>query len=227
MKVSAFPLGSQQDCNFLLEGDGAVPGGNGPAGVLKIANPAFSRTEIEAQDAAAELVAAAGLRAGVATHAPVVVTAGGRRALARVLRYLPGGTLTGGGYLAPRVVAELGAVAGRVSRALDGFEHPGLDRVLQWDLRHADRVVGVLGRHVRDGGLRARVTAAAAAAWRSVESTAGELPVQAIHGDVTDDNVVCSVSGGRRVPDGVIDFGDLTSSWAGGELAVAVSSLLR
>src|SRR5581483_5112335 len=100
-------------------------------------------------------------------------------------------------------------------------------RVLQWDLRHADRVVGVLGRHVRDEGLRARVTHAAARAWRSVEPLAGELPVQAIHGDVTDDNVVCSVSGGRRIPDGVIDFGDLTSSWAVGELAVAITSVLR
>src|SRR5581483_2082697 len=100
-------------------------------------------------------------------------------------------------------------------------------RVLQWDLRHADRVVGVLGRHVRDEGLRARVTEAAAAAWISVESLAGALPVQAIHGDVTDDNVVCSVSGGRRFPDGVIDFGDLTSSWAVGELAVAITSVLR
>ncbi len=47
MKVRAKPLGSQQDSNFLLLEDGA------PAGLLKIANPAFSRTEIEAQDAAA------------------------------------------------------------------------------------------------------------------------------------------------------------------------------
>jgi len=221
MKVSAFPLGSQQDCNFLLQGDG------GPAGVLKIANPAFSRTEIEAQDAAAELVAAAGLRAGIATHGPVVVPVAGGSALVRVLRYLPGGTLTGAGYLAPRVVAELGAVTGRVSRALDGFDHPGLERVLQWDLRHADRLVRVLAEHVRDPGLRHRVTHAADRAWRSVEPLATELPVQAIHGDVTDDNVVCSVSGGLRTPDGVIDFGDLTSSWAVGELAVAITSVLR
>jgi 4-aminobutyrate aminotransferase-like enzyme/Ser/Thr protein kinase RdoA (MazF antagonist) len=228
LMVRAFPLGSQQDCNFLLQGDGAVPGGNGPAGVLKIANPAFSQTEIEAQDSAAKLVDAAdGLRAGTAVHGPVVVTAGGGPALARVLRYLPGGTLTGAGYLAPRVVAELGAVAGRVSRALHGFAHPGLDRVLQWDLRHADRVVGVLAEHVRDPGLRDRVTGAAAAAWRRVEPLAGELPWQAVHGDVTDDNVVCSASGGRRIPDGVIDFGDLTSSWAVGELAVAITSVLR
>jgi Ser/Thr protein kinase RdoA (MazF antagonist) len=32
-------------------------------------------------------------------------------------------------------------VAGQVSRALRPFRHPGLDRVLQWDLRHADRVL--------------------------------------------------------------------------------------
>jgi 4-aminobutyrate aminotransferase-like enzyme/Ser/Thr protein kinase RdoA (MazF antagonist) len=231
MRVLAFPLGSQQDCNFLLQGDGSAPWGNGPAGVLKIANPAFSRTEIEAQDAAAELVAAAGLRAGTVTHGPVVASVSGEPAIVRVLRYLPGGTLTGGGYLAPRVVAGLGAVAGRVSRALDGFGHPGLDRVLQWDLRHADRVVGVLAEHVRDAGLRARVSAAAEAAWRAVEPLAGELPWQAVHGDVTDDNVVCTVvpSGvdGLRTPDGVIDFGDLTRSWAVGELAVAITSVLR
>src|SRR5256885_1288629 len=75
--------------------------------------------------------------------------------------------------------------------------------------------------------MRPRVTEAAEAAWRSVESFAGELPVQAIHGDVTDDNVVCSVAEGQRIPDGVIDFGDLTKSWAVGELAVAITSVLR
>jgi 4-aminobutyrate aminotransferase-like enzyme/Ser/Thr protein kinase RdoA (MazF antagonist) len=225
MKVRALPLGSQQDCNFLLEG------GGGPAGVLKIANPAFGRTEVEAQDAAAGLVAAAGLRAGVATHGPVTVPAGGQDAVVRVLRYLPGGTLAGGGYLPPRVVAGLGGVAGRVSRALRGFDHPGLDRVLQWDLRHGPRVVSVLAEHVRDPDLRARVTRAASGAWRRVEPLAAELPGQAVHGDITDDNVVCSVvrpgESGRRTPDGVIDFGDLTRSWAVGELAVAITSVLR
>jgi hypothetical protein len=69
--VRAQPLGSQQDSNFLLtEPTGAV------AGVLKIANPAFSAAEIEAQDTAAELVAAAGLRAGTVRHGPVTVRRG-------------------------------------------------------------------------------------------------------------------------------------------------------
>ena len=221
--VRAQPLGSQQDSNFLLtEPAGAV------AGVLKIANPAFSAAEIQAQDAAAELVAAAGLRAGTVRHGPVTVPVDGGPALARVLTYLPGGTLAGAGrYLSPRVVAGLGTVAGQVSRALRSFTHPGLDRVLQWDLRHAPRVVDTLAGHVGDEELRGRVTAAAAAAWSRVEPLAGQLPGQTVHGDVTDDNVVCRVARGVRTPDGVIDFGDLTSSWAVGELAVAITSVLR
>jgi len=60
-----------------------------------------------------------------------------------------------------------------------------------------------------------------------VEPLAGRLPWQAVHGDVTDDNVVCRAGRGLRTPDGIIDFGDLTSSWAVGELAVAITSVLR
>ena len=223
LKVRARPLGSQQDSNFLLvEGDGRE------AGVLKIANPAFTMAEIGAQDAAAELLATAGgLRAGTVRHGPVTVITGSGPAIARVLRYLPGGTLTGPGYLSPRVVAGIGAVAGEVSRALRYFTHPGLDRVLQWDLRHADRVVERLAGHVRDASLRGHVADAAGRAWRQVLPLAGHLPRQAVHGDVTDDNVVCTTRQGLRTPDGVIDFGDLTTSWAVGELAVAITSVLR
>ena len=234
LTVRAQPLGSQQDSNFLLADEGRV------LGVLKIANPAFSAAEIEAQDGAAAHIAAAcpDLRVATATHAPVAVPVDGGpvdggpvdggRALARVLRYLPGGTLAGAGrYLSPRVVAGLGTVAGQVSLALSTFDHPGLDRVLQWDLRHALRLVHALAGHVRDTGLRARVTDAAGAAWSRVEPLAGRLPWQAVHGDVTDDNVVCRLERGLRTPDGIIDFGDLTSSWAVGELAVAITSVLR
>ncbi|HWM95827.1 MAG TPA: aminotransferase class III-fold pyridoxal phosphate-dependent enzyme, partial [Streptosporangiaceae bacterium] len=224
LTVRAQPLGSQQDSNFLLADGGSV------LGVLKIANPAFSAAEIEAQDGAAAHIARAcgNLRVATATHGPVTVPVGGGVALARVLRYLPGGTLAGAGrYLSPRVVAGLGTVAGQVSLALSTFDHPGLDRVLQWDLRHAPRVVDALAGHVRDEGLRARVRAAALAAWSRVEPLAGRLPWQAVHSDVTDDNVVCRVERGLRTPDGIIDFGDSTTSWAVGELAVAITSVLR
>ena len=82
-------------------------------------------------------------------------------AYVRLLRFLPGGTLLDSGYLSPTAVAGLGEVAGRVSRALEGFSHPGLDRVLQWDLRYGADVVAELISHVADPSHRARVDAAA------------------------------------------------------------------
>ena len=74
LTVRAQPLGSQQDSNFLL----AEPGG-AVAGVLKVANPAFSAAEIEAQDGAAAHIAGAceDLRVATATHGPVAVPVDG------------------------------------------------------------------------------------------------------------------------------------------------------
>ena len=222
--ASAVPLGSQQDANFLLRDRSGEP-----LGVLKIANPAFSRPELEAQDAAAAVVAAAeGIRtaANIAPTGttPVLEIASSPALFARILRFLPGGNLGGDRYLGPRRVAALGDLAGRTCRALAGFDHPGVDRVLQWDLRHAPRTVAVLAGHVTDPHRRHAIESAAGAAWRSVSAVADDLPVQVIHGDLTDDNVVCGADG---LPDGVIDFGDLTRSWAVAELAVAVSAVLR
>ena len=237
MDVTVTTLGSQQDANFLLTAASGVRP-RPPVGVLKIANPAFSRIELEAQDAAAAFIAAAeGVRtatnlapAGVDAIAEIPVTeiASGTPLFARILTFLSGGTLTGSGYLSPARVAALGALAGRTVRALTSFEHPGVDRVLQWDLRHATRTVDLLAGHIDEARHREAVQSAAASAWRVVESLAPDLPLQVIHGDITDDNVVCAVvcapAGG--LPDGIIDFGDLTHSWAVAELAVAVASVL-
>jgi 4-aminobutyrate aminotransferase-like enzyme/Ser/Thr protein kinase RdoA (MazF antagonist) len=232
VQARALALGSQQDANFLL----CDPAGT-PIGVLKIANPAFSRIELEAQDAAAAFIAAGeGVRTATnigPAGRPQIVDAGtAAPLLARIIDYLPGGTLSGEHHLSPARVAALGALAGRICRALAGFDHPGVDRVLQWDLRHGIRTVGALAEHITDPARRDTVSSAAAAAWDTVSAVAADLPIQVIHGDVTDDNVVCAPSfdGGLSeggLPDGVIDFGDLTRSWPVAELAVAVASVLR
>ena len=229
LDATASVLGSNQDANFLLR----RPGGEA-IGVLKIANPAFSRRELEAQDAAAAFVAAgAGMRTAhnieLPGTEPIAVIAREKPLFARILTFLPGGTLSGDGYLNPARVAALGSLAGRMCRALADFEHPGVDRVLQWDLRHAMRTIEVLAAQVTDTHRRAAVEAAAAVAWQTVSDLADDLPVQVIHGDITGDNVVCSAPdpsdlGGH--PDGVIDFGDLMRSWTVGELAVTVSGVL-
>lgn len=222
-------LGSQQDKNFL------VHRGDEILGVLKIANPAFNETELAAQDLATELIASAEPDLRVAVAVPN--TAGEIRtavtglvdgtAHVRLLRYLPGGALLESGYLSPTTVAELGALAGRVSRALAEFTHPGLDRILQWDLRYGAEVVSQLVSHV-DATHRDRLQAAADAAWARLSPLADVLPRQAVHMDLTDANVVVShTPGGAVHPDGIIDFGDLSESWAIGELAITLSSVLQ
>ncbi|MGV0811804.1 aminotransferase [Mycolicibacterium boenickei] len=223
-------LGSQQDKNFLVGDDDTI------AGVLKIANPAFNEIELTAQELAADRIAQTEPDLRVAESLPnqrgekltAVTGLGPDRAYARLLRHLPGGTLIECGYLSPATVAELGTLAGRVSRALADFRHPGLDRVLQWDLRYGADVVRRLVSHVDDAAARDRLRAAAEQAWARIEPLADALPRQAVHMDLTDANVVVTRGvGGVVHPDGIIDLGDLSDSWAVSELAITLSSVLQ
>lgn len=223
-------LGSQQDKNFLIEDDDGVT-----LGVLKVANPAFTAVELDAQDAAAARIAAAEplvrvavpLPNGTGQHRTAVTGLLDGTAHLKLLRFLSGGTLVDDGYLAPSVVAGMGELAGRVSRALAEFVHPGLDRALQWDLRYGKAVVDALAEHIAEPLLRERITTAAADAWARIEPLSDVLPRQAVHLDLTDANMVVSrTTAGRPAPDGIIDFGDLSDTWAVSELAITLSSVL-
>jgi 4-aminobutyrate aminotransferase-like enzyme len=144
-----------------------------------------------------------------------------------LLPYLSGGTLLAAGHLSAEVIAGMGGLAGRISRALADFDHPGLDRVLQWDLRFGRDVVDTLASYVDDASRRERLTAAAAEAWRRIERLSDELPRQAVHLDLTDANVVVACTRGAIArPDGIIDFGDLSNTWAVSEAAITLSSVL-
>ncbi|MHA4915616.1 hypothetical protein, partial [Enterococcus faecium] len=77
---------------------------------------------------------------------------------------VPGSTLTGSGYLAPRVVERLGELAAAVSVALAGETHPASGRVLQWDLRHAERVIAEIAETEPDAEVREYCAAATSAA---------------------------------------------------------------
>lgn len=229
LDVELQSLGSQQDQNFLVR----PAGGGEPLGVLKISNPVFSETEIEMQDAAATAVA----KAEPELRIPEIV-AGPRGPLtgwwetsqgrlhARVISFVPGSTLTGSGYLAPRVVERLGELAAAVSVALAGETHPASGRVLQWDLRHAERVIAEIAETEPDAEVREYCAAATSAALAALAPVADALPRQLGHFDVTDDNVL-RPHGVGTLPDAVIDFGDVIESWAVGEIAVTVSSVLH
>ncbi len=214
-------LGSQQDRNFRIDaGETRF--------VLKFSNQAFATEELEAQDAAASAVRTVGL----ATPSAVASRGGstiertpvaGADLLVRLLTWVDGEPLTGSRPLPPAAARGLGATAARVAAALAGLDHPGTARVTQWNLRIGGQVVDQLVPFVPESR-RDRVARAAASAELALDPLRRELREQVIHGDVSDDNVVASTSGGLT---GVIDFGDVATSWTIAELAVACAAVLH
>ena len=145
---------------------------------------------------------------------------------ARLLEFLEGETLSG--YLSPGAVRAIGALAATVDVALADLDAParrapasvgparGAGRARP-NSCHTSRMHDAAGGARGRGGIR---VGCRRARWRT------DFRVQFIHGDLTDDNVV-TADPVTRIPDGVIDLGDLNRTWTIGELAITVSSLLH
>ncbi|WP_241972564.1 aminotransferase [Cryobacterium cryoconiti] len=226
---TARELGSQQDRNFLIS-----TAGSDQRYVLKVDNPAFSATELAAQDAVMVFLSGRGMR----VPQPVPGRNGSSRQHwsatdaailpVRLLTFLEGPSLEAQGYLAPSVVSALGRLSGTTALHLHDFAAEGLDRTLQWDLRNAKAVIDLLLPWVPAEETRAQLRFIAASAAARLATVVPTLRLQTIHGDVTDDNVICRVlPNGHHMPEGVIDFGDLGTGWLVAELAVTAASVLH
>lgn len=223
IEVTATELGSNQDRNFLLMGP------DGERSVLRVDNPASGDDARDAQHRALDAYRAAGVAVpAVLPGLDGALTQRWGRFAVRRSEFAAGEPLVDAGYLAPVVLAEFGALAAASVTALAGLRHPGLDREQMWDMRVAHEQVRLLSPSISDSRLRARVREAADEAAAALSAVADRLPVQPIHGDLTDDNVI-GVRGedSRLHPRIVIDLGDLGMGWRVAELAVCASSMLH
>lgn len=216
-------LGSQQDRNFRL---------TTTAGrfVLKVSSANYELAELEAQHAAfihlADRLEGVRLPHVVPTRNGsdiATVEQGGEQLRFRLLSYLEGEPLTRRRHLSAKTVAAFGNLAGRLSIALADFDHPGLDRDIQWDMRHAEAVIRAMLPAVTDDTRRAGLEAVLNEAVRALEPLLPTLRLQAVHNDLTDDNTVTQ----GAAPDGVIDFGDLSRGYLVAELVVSITALLH
>ncbi|MGI5452704.1 aminotransferase [Streptomyces sp. CA-249302] len=221
-------LGSQQDRNYRVRTDTVDH-------VLKVTNPAVDPAALRVRCSAIEELAATlpelrlpRPRPGADGDPVQWLTADGSQLACLLLDFVPGEPIMDSRYLAPAVVAELGRIAGRVAGALSAPAALVVDQPRLWDLRNALTVVETLAPHLPDQLRAQRVLRAARAAHALVEPYADRLPTQLIHGDLTDNNVVCEPApDGRPMPVGVIDFGDLGLGWTVAELAVTCTSVLH
>ncbi|MBL3698186.1 aminotransferase [Leucobacter luti] len=219
----ATELGSNQDRNFVLtEPDGS-------RSVLRVDNPVFTDAARDAQHAALEAYRAAGVP--VPSVLPGLDGAATQRwggFAVRRSEFAPGAPMVDLGYFAPVVLEEFGALAAASVRALAHLTHPGLASEHMWVMSVAYEQTVALAPAITDDELRARVLVAAEQAQAALAEVAEALPTQAIHGDLTDDNVTGLPGDDARVhPHTVLDLGDLAYGWRVSELAVTASSMLH
>src|SRR4051794_17627949 len=181
-------LGSNHDRNFRVR-----TGRSEPGYVFKVFNPLIDRAALTAQSEAIERLARElpdlrlpRPRVGVDGKYIQTISVDGQDFDCQLLDYVPGEPIMDSRYLAPRVVAVLGELAGRITAALQGADLPASDRPMLWDLRNGLEVVEALTPHMVDQQRAERVLRAARAAQRQVEQGSARLPVQVIHGDVAD-----------------------------------------
>ncbi|WP_330212360.1 aminotransferase [Pseudomonas sp. Z18(2022)] len=220
-------LGSQQDLNYRIDSDRG-------RFVLKICRGDYAAVELQAQHAALKH-----LQEHSDVRVPKVISAlGGEDLLTetvaghtvhlRLLDYIDGQPLTHVPHLGREVIAGFGELCGRMSLALAGFEHPGLERTLQWDPRHALELITHLLSTLENLPQRAALEQVAEQVARRVPPLADRLPWQAVHMDITDDNVVWQRDAQRHWQvQGVIDFGDLVRTWRIADLSVTCAALLH
>ncbi len=198
--------------------------------VLKIANPVFAEAKLDLQNRAMVHLAER-MSVGIPLPCPaldgseiIAVERGGATYLVRLVTFVEGSPLVDT-HLSPPILYSLGHIAGELVRALESFEHPAADRVMQWDPRHVGAVVEALAPHIEDPRRHALVLGLAASASEAVERLVPTLPVQIVHCDLTDWNVIGRRDGaGRLMPCGVIDFGDVTRTLRVCELAVIAAT---
>ncbi|CAG8869722.1 Acetylornithine/succinyldiaminopimelate aminotransferase [Pseudomonas fluorescens] len=219
-------LGSQQDVNYRVDSaQGRF--------VLKVCHGSYAQVELEAQHAALTYLRERGIpvpavRPAVDGTSLLALEIDGQPLRARLLEYIDGQPLTRLKHVPAHLMAELGRLCAQVDAALAEFDHPGLERTLQWDPRHAAALIGHLLPVLGDPAQRARVAEVARVAGVHLQPWADQLPVQAVHLDITDDNTVWARDAQRHWRlQGVIDFGDLLRTWRIADLSVTCAALLQ
>ena len=224
---TARELPSERDQNFRVEGD------DGRRAVLKVANPAEARTLLELQN----LVLSALSQGTLSIETPrILLTTGGDEILSiedptgqsptpllvRLISWLEGEPLARVRPHDGDLLRRLGGAFGELSRLLAPIQHAAAKRPFQWDLQSG---LDLLERHPPDraGGDHEALLRRLQPYLDPIPRLAGRLPVQLIHGDGNDYNIIVERRRGEVDRLGLIDFGDMIQSWRVAELAILLA----
>lgn len=143
----------------------------------------------------------------------------GQSRIVWVQKALEGVAMGEGGPQQPAVLTELGALAARLDSAMAGLELEPVAEAAKWDLLKA----GWIGSRLDVlEGQRRQLVAEIVAGYERALPRLSALPLQAIHNDLNDYNILVrpALTTPARIT-GIIDFGDMTTGPRVCSLAIA------
>ena len=158
----------------------------------------------------------------------------------RVLTWLPGEIAERSARVrhTPEFLRDVGAFLGKMASALSSFSHPGAERDHLWDLKNV-RDARPFAEAIEDSENASIASSVLDAFETIVTPHACALRSGVAHGDANDQNVLVRVihpsvaddffAPGRKpvapkaVPCGILDFGDIVTTWRVNEVAVAAA----
>lgn len=210
LDANVTPAPGEYDMNFIVDAlDGrrfvlkVMREGCDPAFVDMLVGAHAHARANGAQDAIPEVI---GTRDG--QKAASVKLAGGAPRIAWLLEHLPGVLMAQIEPLTISDAASVGALVGRVNRALETFDHPMLGREHKWDLRRAGWIAGRLDAFA-DPRRRARIAAVVRRFNDEIASRLSAAPATPLHNDANDMNILFTGSRAARRATGLFDFGDM------------------
>ena len=152
----------------------------------------------------------------------LIVVSGGEQHVTRVVTYVAGIPL-GDALPSQLLCRRTGVYLAYLGQALHGFDHPGSDHGLLWDMQQALALRKIL-EHITDNDLRRR----AAQTLDDFEAHAlpqfADLRSQVIHSDLNPENLLIDPGDCDNVA-GVIDFGDMLRAPLIVDVAIGASYL--
>jgi 4-aminobutyrate aminotransferase-like enzyme/Ser/Thr protein kinase RdoA (MazF antagonist) len=232
LKVSAAPLPSERDQNFLLSCAPShlqSPGSSGDEQfVLKIANSAEAFEVLDLQNKLIQFLTASRIElefpriVQTVTGEDIATIKGenGDEHFVRLLTWLHGVCLAKAEPHDCRLLSSLGRALAQMDAALTEFSHPAAHRPLYWDLRNAGlarELVGLLPESRRPLVERFFTE------WEQIDWS--RLRFSVIHNDANDYNVLVSEPLEQRVT-AILDYGDMVYTATVCDLAIALAYVM-
>ena len=152
----------------------------------------------------------------------LIVASGAAHHTTRVVTYVTGIPL-GDASPSQLLCRCMGAYLAYLGRALHGFDHPGSNHGLLWDMQQALEVRRIL-QHITDKELRREAAQTLDDFAAHALPQFGDLRSQVIHSDLNPENLLIDPGDRDRVA-GIIDFGDMLRAPLIVDVAIGASYL--